>query len=455
MTMTPSSARLQDPGIRALFERNSRWQSWLDVEAALAQAQARIGMIPTASATIITAKAHLQLLDENKIVDGLARTGHPLVPLVWELARVCGEEAGGHVHWGATTQNILETGDALLLKKTLSIYRQQFARLFSALAALAERTADTPITGRTNGQQALPVTFGFKVAAWIDEFGRHLERIDNLSPRVLVATLGGAVGTFASFGAQGPALQTEFAKTLQLGVTPVPSRTHLDRAAEYITCLGLIAGTTGKIAKEIYTLCKQEFGEAGEPVPEGAVGSSTMPQKRNPVMVQDLMADSVAVRALVPQALESMLVEHEADRTSSLVMRNAIATGSALIGDSLERLIITLEGLWVDPERMLNNLGLTGGMILSESIMLELGKVIGRQEAHDVVYDAAQAVLDGTTSFANALTQAPQVKAHLSADAVHAMLDPTSYTGLSGDIAREQAEVARGLARELSTGSHQ
>ena len=172
-------------------------------------------------------------------------------------------------------------------------------------------------------------------------------------------------------------------------------------------------------------------------------------------MVQDLMADSVAVRALVPQALESMLVEHEADRTSSLVMRNAIATGSALIGDSLERLIITLEGLWVDPERMLNNLGLTGGMILSESIMLELGKVIGRQAAHDVVYDAAQAVLDGTTSFANALTQAPQVKAHLSADAVHAMLDPTSYTGLSGDIAREQAEVARGLARELSTGSHQ
>ena len=272
------------------------------------------------------------MLDENKIVDGLARTGHPLVPLVAN-SPAFGRSAGGHVHWGATTQNILETGDALLLKKTLSIYRQQFARLFSALAALAERTADTPITGRTNGQQALPVTFGFKVAAWIDEFGRHLERIDNLSPRVLVATLGGAVGT-RSFGAKGPALQTEFAKTLQLGVTPVPSRTHLDRAAEYITCLGLIAGTTGKIAS-IYTLCQSLARRANRC--EGAVGSSTMPQKRNPCG-QDLMADRYRARRTAGARIDAGRTRGGPNFEPGHAQRDRHR--QRVIGDSLERLII-------------------------------------------------------------------------------------------------------------------
>ena len=181
MSLEPSSLRIADPGIRALFTQESRWQSWLDVEAALAVAEADLGMIPAGAAQVIVEKAQLGNLDQQAIHDGLVRTAHPLVPLVWELARVCGDEAGGYVHWGATTQNILETGDSLLLRRAHNILLGQLAQLMTGLADLAERSADMPAAGRTHGQHAVPVTFGYKVAVWIDEIARHIERA--ASPR--------------------------------------------------------------------------------------------------------------------------------------------------------------------------------------------------------------------------------------------------------------------------------
>ena len=254
MSLEPSSLRFTDPGIRPLFEERARWQSWLDVEAALAAAQAEIDMIPRAAADRIAACAVLDKLDDAAIRDGLARTAHPLVPLVWELARVCGEEAGGYVHWGATTQNILETGDNLLLRKAHRVLLDQLGELLGGLADLAERSADMAMAGRTHGQHAVPVTFGYKVCVWIDELTRHVERLHGLESRVFVAMLGGAAGTFASLGEYGPDVQARFAKRLGLLPTPVPSRTHRDREAEYVCVLALLASTGGKIGHEVYTL---------------------------------------------------------------------------------------------------------------------------------------------------------------------------------------------------------
>ena len=320
---TPKGARLPDAGIRALYTLENRWQAWLDVEAALARAQADLGIVPKDCADRIAACAKLSLLDRARIDEADKRTGHTIVPLVWELSRICGEPAGGWVHWGATTQNIVQTGDLLVLRQAHRIFIELILKTLNAMADLAERSADMVLPARTHGQHAVPATFGFKVAVWIDEFLRHLERFRQLEPRVFVAMLGGAAGTYASLGAQGPAVQAGIAKYLDMVPMQVPARTLGDHLAEYISLLGLFGATGGKIGREIYTLMKTEFGEAEEPVPPGTVGSSTMPQKRNPKVCQEIIAQSAELRSLVPLALEAAMTEHEADRATSLMIREA------------------------------------------------------------------------------------------------------------------------------------
>src|SRR5262245_16253920 len=317
MLEEPTAYRIPDPGIRALFAEDSRYQAWLDVEAALARAQAELGIIPEHAAQEIARKARLPLLDRDAIRAGLARTGHSLVPIVWELDRVCDGDAGGFVHWGATTQNITQTGQLLLLRRAHDAFLGQLARLLDVLAGLAERTSGMLLPGRTHGQHALPATFGFKVGVWIDELTRHVERLRACEGRVFVAMLGGGAGTMASLGPIGMAVQAKMAARLGMTPMPVPARTIGDHQAEYVSLLGLLAATASKMAREVYTLMKQEFGEVEEPVPPGTVGSSTMPQKRNPKLSQDVVAFAAQVRALVPLALEAMQTEHEADRTTS------------------------------------------------------------------------------------------------------------------------------------------
>ena len=445
----PTGARVSDPGIRALYRLENRWQAWLDVEAALARAQEELGIIPEGAATAIGHAAHLELLDRAHIDEGFARTGHTIVPLVWELSRVTGEPYGGWVHWGATTQNITQTGDLLVLRQAHGIFLRLIGEALSALADLAERGAEMPIAGRTHGQHALPATFGYKPAVWIDEMIRHVERFRQAAPRIFVAMLGGGAGTFASLGAQGPAVQAALAKHLGMQPMRVPSRTLGDHLAENICLMGLVAATSAKIAREIYTLMKTEFSEVEEPVPPGTVGSSTMPQKRNPKLCQDIIAAAAEVRASVPLALEAMQTEHEADRTTSLVMEAAEARAAIALGDALARLVEVLQGLRLDPARMRRNLDLGGGLIMAEAVMLNLGAKIGRQHAHDVVYDAAQAAFVEGRAFAELLAADPRVTAHLDRDAIAGLLDPTAYTGLCAEMARDAAARARAVTREI------
>ena len=292
----------------------------------------------------------------------------------------------------------------------------------------------------------MPATFGFKVAVWIDELCRHVERLQACEGRVFVAMLGGGAGTLASLGELGLATQEKMAARLGMRPMTVPARTIGDHQAEYVTLLGLLAATAGKIGREIYTLMKQEFGEVEEPVPPGTVGSSTMPQKRNPKLSQDIIAAAAQIRALVPLALDAMQTEHEADRTTSIMMSRALVQACELTGDMLQRMISLFEGLRVFPERMRENLDLSGGLIMAEALMLELGRQIGRQRAHDAVYDAAQASVNQTRPFRETLAEDPHVSAGLTASQVDALLDPARYTGLCRQFAERGAARAREVA---------
>ena len=450
----PTATRVADPGIRALYRLENRWQAWLDVEAALARAQAELGIIPAAAAEAIAAKSRLELMDRARIDEGFVRTGHTLVPLVWELGRIVGDPHGGWVHWGAPTQNITQAGDLLVLRQAHGVFLHQLGGVLAAMADLAERTADMPMAGRTHGQHAVPATFGYKVAVWIDELLRHVERLQQLAPRqaaprLFVAMLGGGAGTYASLGKQGPPVQQGIGRQLGFGSMSVPSRALGDHLAENICVLGLLAATCGKIGREIYTLMKTEFGEVEEPVPPGTVGSSTMPQKRNPKLCQDIIAAAADVRSQVPLALEAMTTEHEADRTTSLMMDAAEQRACVATGDMLGRLAEIMRGLRVDPERMRANLDLGGGLIMAEAVMLDLGAAIGRQHAHDIVYDAAQAAFVEGKPFSELLAADKRLTAHVDAKGIARLLDPTAYTGLCADMAREGAARARAGAAAL------
>jgi adenylosuccinate lyase len=445
----PTSLRIEDPGVRALFTEHARFQSWLDVEAALAQAEAELGIIPKQAAEEITRKAHLEYLDLDAIRAGLAKTGHPIVPVVWALDKACDGDAGGYVHWGATTQNITQTGQLLQVRRAHAIFLRQLATILTTLADLAERTKDVLLPGRTHGQHAVPATFGFKVAVWIDELVRHVERLRGAESRVFVAMLGGGAGTLASLGEPGLATQEKMAAKLGMRPMSVPARTIGDHQAEYVTLLGMLAATCSKIGREIYTLMKQEFGEVEEPVPPGTVGSSTMPQKRNPKLSQDIIAAAAQIRALVPLALDAMQTEHEADRTTSIMMGRALVQACELTGDMLQRMISLFDGLQVFPERMRENLDLSGGLIMAEALMLELGKQIGRQRAHDAVYDAAQATVTQSRPFRELLAEDPHVSSRLTPAQIDALLDPARYAGLCRLFAERGAATAREIAATI------
>ena len=436
-------------GIRDMFAERNIYQVYLDVEAALARAQAQLGVIPQSAADKISSSAQIDLLDIDAIHEGLRISGHPLVPIIWELDRVCGEEAGGYIHWGATTQNITQTAKLLVVKRCHDIFLGNLGKLLNILADLAEKSKDYAMPGRTHGQHAVPMTFGHKVAVWIDEILRHIDRLKGCEERVFVTMLGGGAGTLASVGMEGLHTQELMAKELNMTSMPMPSRTTQDHQAEYVTILALFASTSTKMAREIYTLMKQEYGEAEERITEGQVGSSTMPQKRNPKRSQRIVANAARMRGYVNLSLESMQEEHEADASGQQMINAAIDQTCILTDEIILGLIDLFDGVNLYPERMRRNLDLSGGLIMSEQIMLELGKEIGRQRAHDVVYDAAQKSVNEGRSFLDTLAEEEDVVARLSKDQIAELLDPENYMGLCSYFAETFAARARDRAKEL------
>jgi len=439
----PSDARLPDPGIAALFEPGPRRQRYLDVEAALAASQADCGVIPAAAAERIVACAHAELLDAGRIADDEARTEHLVVPLVNELARVVGEEHGGWVHWGATSQNIQQTGNAIGLRRAHAALTALLVDALEAMADLGDRTADLVVAGRTHGQQAVPVTFGLKAATWADLTLRNLERLAAVAPRVFTAMAGGAAGTFSAMGRRGPDIQARLAERLGLGTMAVPSRSIADGFAELGCVYGIVAATHELVARQVYQLMSTEIGEAAEALTPGDVGSSTMPQKRNPKLCMEVIGLSARIRALVPLMLEAMVQEHEVDGSRWQLMQDALEDASVLTGAALVRVVEIVRHLRVDPDRMLANLEIGGGSIMAESMMMALAEVLGRQQAHDVIHRTAETAVTTGVPFSQVLLKETVVVEALTPQQIEALLDPRTHTGSSADLVRATSDRAR------------
>ncbi len=437
------------PDLRTVFSPSSRLQRYLDVEAALALAQADLGIVPPDAAAKIAAVAHVGKIDLGRLATLQEKTGHFIVPIVDELSRVAGD-AGGWVHWGATSQNIQQTGDTLGLRIAADVLEARLRALLLAMADLGDRSAAMLMAGRTHWQQAVPITFGFKVATWSDVMIRHLERLQQLRPRLLVSMTGGAVGNFASLGAAGPAVQVGVAKRLGLTPMAVPARNIVDHFAELVLLLGMVAASSVAIAEEIARLMSAEFREVSERLPEGDVGSSTMPQKRNAKLCIQIVTRTAEIRAMGPMALEAMVQAHEVDGGRSAMMDRAVEQSCVLSDEVLCDLTRVIAELELYPERMRQNLALTQGLISAEAVMMSLATRIGRQEAHDIVHHAAHIIsTKGGLTFAEALTADKRLSAHLSPAEIARLLDPAGHTGLSETIAREAVARAR-----VASGKH-
>ena len=420
------------PEMRAVWSDHNLLQKWLDFEAALARAEVAAGIVPAEAAAEITRKARAELTDNAAIKRGVDATVHPLVSLIWQLSEHCDGEAGRYVHWGATTQDVMDTALILQIKEAYPLFSASLNQLIDALTALAQRHRDTPMTGRTHGQQALPITFGYKLAVWIAELMRHRERLIACQPRVLIGEFGGAVGTLASVGEIGFGIQERLMQELGLGVPVIAWHTSRDGITEFTLILTMINATLGKIAHEIIDLQKLEFGEVEEPFEMGKVGSSTMPQKRNPMLCEAILALTRLTRAQAVTAVDAMHQEHERDWSSFQMEWAFLPEVCIMVHGALQLTNRVIAGLRVYPEAMLRNLNLSGGSLLAERVMLALAQFTGRQHAHDIIYEAAMLAFEQQRSFAEILKTDARVSKHLRAETIDSLLDPVQYTGLSG-----------------------
>ena len=421
--------------MHAVFADDYRLRCWLDFEAALARAEGEVGLIPTEAAAEITRKARVELIDLAALHEGVNFTGHPLISLVRQLAESCEGEAGRYVHWGATTQDVTDTGLMLQLKGAHALISRDLKALAGALRARARRERDTLMAGRTHGQHATPITFGFKLAVWLDEVERHIERLQQIAPRLLVGEFAGASTTLASVGAAGLEIQRLIMADLGLAAPAIGWHASRDRPAEFGALVALIAASMGKIAHEVVLLQKSEVMELEEPYNAGKIGSSTMPHKRNPMPCEAIMAQARLARGLVGQLLKAMgSAEHERDwsvvHTEWAALPEICLLGGAAVAQTLE----VVRGLIVYRDRMRANVDALQGLILSEAVMLRLAEFVGRQAAHDLVYEAAMAAFEQRRPLRELLLEDERVARHLPAGELDELLRPEAYVGLAGEF---------------------
>lgn len=414
------------PEAKEIWSDTQTLQAWLDVEAALAQAQARLGVIPAEVAPVIADACRHERFDIDRLSREIAHAQHPFVPVLRQLEEFTGEPAAGYIHWGATTQNIFDTGAALQMAKTQALVDASLESAERALARLAVKHRDTLQAGRTHGQHALPMTFGFKATGWLEELRRGRQRLQDRLASSFVACLGGAIGTFAAMGEKGPAVEQEVADILGLKPAVLPMRSSYDRVSDYVCALALLAGTAEKIAQDIVFMQRTEIGEIEEAFHMGNVGSSTMAQKRNPSTALMLISLCRMMSARLPLVVGSMVRIDEGDSSASNVSDIAVPEVGILgasIAATLDRLA---SGLDVHVEAMQRNAEITNGLIASEAAMMQLSDRIGRHKAHHLLYEAAQRSVMEDVPFTTAIAEHPEMSGQ---DMV--TLDVAGYTGES------------------------
>lgn len=430
--------------MRALFSDFALVQRYIDVEVALAKAEARLGVIPSDAAEMIARESTIDRIDFEHMREETDIVGYPILPLVHQLVGMCGE-AGRYVHWGATTQDIMDTAVSLQVRDALDLIDSDIRDLRTILVGLAKKHRDTPMAGRTHLQQALPITFGYKVAIWLAMFDRHQQRLAELRPRVAVVGFAGAAGTLASLGDKGFEVQKALADELKLGVPATTWHVARDGFAEAVNLLTLVTGSLGKIALDIMIMASTEFAEVYEPFVKGRGASSTMPQKRNPISSELMLAAAKAVRQQAGLMVDAMIQDFERATGPWHAEWIAIPESFILSAGALHQAKFALGGLIVDTERMKHNLGITRGLIVAEAVMMGMAPFTGRQQAHNIVYDACRTVNEKGGTLAEALAALPEVTRHFDRAAIDRMTDPANYLGLAPQMVDRAVELSSGI----------
>ena len=422
------------PAMRHVWSDENRVQKYLDFEAALARAQARLGIIPKNAAAEIVRHCEAKQIDMVKLKEATEKIGYPVLPVVQQLVALCKDGLGEWSHWGATTQDITDTATIMQIREALDLIENEIDGIRDALATLAKKYRDTPMAGRSNLQQAVPITFGYKMATLLGAYERHKQRLDELRPRVLVGEFGGAAGTLSSLGKDGLKVQTELMKELKLGQPDISWHTVRDRIAEVGCFLGLVTGTCGKIAFDVKLLMQTEVEEVYEPFHQGRGSSSTMPQKRNPISSVYITAQTAMVKQLAAALLEAMVEDHERATGPWEIEWIALPEIFMLSAGALAQTRFVVEGLQVNEKRMRDNIGITKGLLMSEAVMMGLGAAIGRNRAHDVVYDICREVVKTGRPLVDLLAENKEISKHANRKQLEKMVDPTNYLGVAGEM---------------------
>jgi adenylosuccinate lyase len=429
--------------MKKIFDEQNYLQKILDVEVALAEVEGDLGLIPSSAVPLIREQAKAEKIDLGQVAEVQKKAGHYLVAVLRALERNCPQESGQFIHYGATTQDIVDTTMVLLIREALPFMERDLKAILKASLDLAEKYKKAPMAGRTHGVHAVPITFGFKVAVWAAELARHLDRLKEMEPRLLVGNLTGATGTFAGFGPKGLEVQKRVMAKLGLQSPLICWHAARDQFGELVNWMALTGSTFAKIANEIRVMMKPEFGEVEEPIKEGTVGSSTMPHKRNPALSEETMALGKILRSHAGVMLEAMETEHERDagtwRCEFLVLPESCLIFSA----ALRNLRQILEGLRVFPERMVRNFHLTQGLIMSETAMFALGEKIGKQRAHEAVYDLSMRAVQQGKPFFDVLRDDPEMQKSFSQEEMKRILDPSTHTGLASEVADQVVTTLR------------
>jgi 3-carboxy-cis,cis-muconate cycloisomerase len=422
------------PLMREIFSDDARLQGWIDTEVALAKAQAELGIIPKGVDVILRESADISNFDIPSMKEHFDKVGFPILPFVKQLNNFCDSETARWIHYGATTQDILDTGMVLQIKKGIEVIEKELEAIIEATAKLAKEHSDTVMAGRTFQQLAAPITFGYKSAVWLDELLRHRERIQELKQRVLVGQCAGAVGTFATLGDRGIEVQELMMKYLDLAAPSITWHTSRDTWAEMVNVFAIISATFAKIANEVAILMRSEVGELSEPFEIGRGASTTLPQKRNPISCEPIIAIAPRMRELASSQLTAMIQEHERGVGQMNIEWMVIPESFIYLSGSLKHTRFILENLWVGKEQMRNNLNMGGGLLMSESVMMGLAEKLGKASAHHLVYRAASSAFENKKTLKESLLEDTEITTVLSEEEIDRLIDPINYTGSSEDM---------------------
>ncbi|KAL3426721.1 3-carboxy-cis,cis-muconate cycloisomerase [Phlyctema vagabunda] len=417
--------------IRKIFDDNAYIKRCIDAETALARAQSACGVIPAHIGKEITSAASNLQLDVQRLQKETEIVGYPILPLIRQLQVACGEDAGRYLHWGATTQDIMDIAMMLQMKSGLDVVERLLKEVISSLSKLAAEHSETPMAGRTHLQHALPVTFGYKCAVWLSGFQRHLERLEQLKSRALLVQFGGAAGTLASLGSgdDGLKVRQELARELDLENPSITWHVARDGIAEITNFLALVGGTLGKVALDLIVMSSNEYSEVAEPFVMHRGASSTMPQKRNPISSEVILAASKILRSNAGLVLDGMVSDFERASGPWHLEWVAVPESFVIAVGALSQADFALSGLCVYKDRMLENLHSTKGLIIAEAVMMGLAPHLGRQASHDVVYDACKECIEKDISLFDCLVQKDMVTKSLPEDKLKQLCDPTQYLG--------------------------